>query len=66
MAEYPDSSILMGPPRKGPIVRIIGVGIDTVIRVNDALDAQIVSMLLECAERRRYANAIRGSSNEQG
>lgn len=48
---------LMGPPAPGPIVRIIGTGIDVYINVNDDLDEEIVMLALKLAYKRRYGKS---------
>lgn len=49
---------LMGPPEPGPVVRIVGSGIDVYIKINDDLDAAIVDEVLRLANRRRYGKTI--------
>lgn len=48
------SARIMGPPDRGPVVRIIGKGIDVWIRVESDEDHEIMRLALEVAERRRY------------
>ena len=45
---------LMGPPERGPFVRVVGKGFDVAIRVEDSDDREIVRLALEMGERRRY------------
>ena len=45
---------LMGPPAPGPVVRIIGIGIDIYIRVDDDIDEEVVREALKLANKRRY------------
>lgn len=51
------SEQVMGPPARGPLVRVKGRGIDVHIRVDDEIDAEIVRMAMEIADRRRFGRA---------
>ena len=44
----------MGPPTPPPFVRIVGRGVDVMIRINDDDDRNIVNLALNMAERHRY------------
>ena len=48
---------LIGPPEKGPAVRIVGKGVDVLIRVEDEIDGEIVSLAMAMAERRRFGKS---------
>jgi len=49
---------LMGPPEKGPTIRITGKGLDLLLVVNSESDREIVQMFLDAAERRRFGKQV--------
>ena len=46
---------LMGPPRPGPVVTIHGKGVFISMVVNDDTDEEIVGLVMQLAQRRRYS-----------
>ncbi len=50
---------LMGPPEKGPIVKVFGKGISLSLCLEDKIDSVILDLALQMAERRRYGRSGR-------
>lgn len=48
---------LMGPPERGPWVRVSGNGLDVTLRVDGEGDREILRAVLDTCERRRYGKA---------
>ena len=44
----------VGPPEKGPVVKVRGKGVSVIIRLESEIDYEILHHALEMAERRRY------------
>lgn len=55
----------MGPPSRGPVVRVTGSGISVNLRVETELDAEIIHMAMRIAERRRYGRVRASTGQEQ-
>lgn len=53
-----NTDYLMGPPERGPWVRVKGLEFDISIRVDDDDDKNILALALELCERRRYGKTI--------
>lgn len=47
-------TIVMGPPKRGPWIKIVAEGISMVIQMNDELDKNIVKTTLRVIEKKRY------------
>lgn len=48
---------LMGPPEKGPVVKVVGKGLSVIIRVESEIDRDIIRLAMGIAERRRFTVA---------
>lgn len=53
---------LMGPPERGPWVRVRGKGFDVALRVDDDDDREILRLALEMGERRRHGKTVLAAS----
>lgn len=49
-----DDKSLMGPPERGPWIRIVAEGLNMNIQVNDEMDKEIVDITMRVAEKKRY------------
>lgn len=51
---------LQGPPQPGPFVRIVGIGIDLMMTVNDEDDLLILALAVRIANKRRFGKNSNG------
>ena len=56
---------LQGPPQPGPFVRIVGIGIDLMMTVNDEDDLLILALAVRIANKRRFGKNSNGRKGSE-